>query len=334
MVVRRTKRADPMQAPAAQVISGYARRLLRATDAAIARLANKNDLEALHDSRVSMRRLRGWLRAFDGKFKLKRGQRRELRRLARATNPARDAEVCMQWLARLRGDLDPRAQPGVSRFMLYLGSIRDQNYRQLRKRLPPDWNWLSHKLLHAAAALRDSKHQKANFLQVYAASLRYYAQNFIANREQARMRQDAMRIHRLRIAAKKLRYLLEYILPWRTSARPLVRELKALHETAGAIQDLQRFRSLSEQAFLHQAGARYRRLLAVYADPGADQRTLRHPDLTPGLLPLLWISRAASIRQAQYLARFRHDYLGRRRPACLLHLRQFLAENARLAQSR
>ncbi|MDE2345394.1 MAG: CHAD domain-containing protein [Gammaproteobacteria bacterium] len=323
-----------MLSPSAQVISAYARRLLCATDAAVARLADKNDAEALHDSRVSLRRLRGWLRAFDDRLKLKRRQRRELRRLARATNQARDAEVCIHWLIKLRGELDSRAQAGVQRFTAYLSSSRDQNYRHIRKQLPHDWNRLSHKLQHMAIALGDSKHEKTIFQQAYSASLHIYAQNFITTREQACGHPDAIRIHRLRIAGKKLRYLLEYSLPWQSSVRPLVRELRVLHETAGAIQDLQHFRSLSEQAFLYQAGARYRRLLALYADPGADQRTLRHPDLTPGLLPLLWINRAACIRQAQYLERFRRNYLGRKRPACLLHLRQFLAVTSHQAKHR
>jgi len=35
MAGKHVKRADPMQSPAAQVISTYSRRLLRATDAAI-----------------------------------------------------------------------------------------------------------------------------------------------------------------------------------------------------------------------------------------------------------------------------------------------------------
>ena len=328
------KRADPMQSPAAKVISGYARRQLRATDAAVARLADKNDTQALHDTRVNMRRLRGWLQAFDDRLKLKRRQRRDLRRLARATNPARDAEVCIQWLAKLRTDLDPRAQPGMARFTRYLASTRDHNYRHIRNRLASDWNWLSHKLMHAATALCDSKHQKANFQQLYAASLRDYAQNFITNREQACTRPDAAHIHRLRIAAKRLRYLLETTLPWQASARPLVRELKILHETAGAIQDLQRFRSLTEQAYLQQAGARYRRLLSLYADPDVDHRTLPDTEPAPGLMPMLWISRAACIRQAQYLARFRRDYLGRKHPACMLYLHKYLADSRRPARNR
>ncbi len=320
---------DPLQSPAAQVIAGYARRLLRATDAAVARLDDAEDLEALHDSRVSLRRLRGWLQAFDSQLKLKRRQRRALRRLAQATNPARDAEVCIQWLAKLRTQLDPHAQPGVTGFLIHLAALRDNNYRRIRKELPPAWNKLLRRLQHAISAVKDSGHMHSIFLQAYIASLRDYAADFTIALDQARLSPDARHIHRLRIVAKKLRYLLESILRWQPRARGLVKELKALHETAGAIQDLQRFQELTEQTFLQLAGRRYRRLLVMYADVGADHRTLKHPDLTPGLLPLLWISRTACIKQAEYIVRFRKDYLSRKRPACVIHLRQIMNQLAR-----
>jgi len=284
-----------------------------------ARLADKNDAEALHDSRVNLRRLRGWLQAFDDRLKLKRGQRRGLRRLARATNPPGMRKICIEWLARLDTRLAPNARPGVDRFARYLSTMRNHNYRVIRKHMPAAWHKLSRKLRRSINALQDSKRRTIEFQRALVAPLRVYALKFITTREQACGEPNAARIHRLRIAAKKLRYLLEYLLPWQPATGPLVRELRVLHETAGAIQDLQRFRSLSEQAFLHQAGARYRRLLSLFADPGADQRSLRHPDLTPGLMPLLWISRAAGIRQAQYLARFKRAYLGKssRRACCI-----------------
>jgi len=322
----RPSQRDLLRSPAVHVIASYARRLLSATDAAVARLADADDLEALHDSRVGLRRLRGWLQAFDSQLQLRRRQRCVLRRLAQATNPARDAEVCIQWLARLRSQLDTHTQSGVTGFLTYLAALRDNSYRRIRKELPPTWNKLSRRLQHAASAVKDSGHAHAIFLQAYSASLRDYATDFSATLERARLSPDAARIHRVRIAAKKLRYLLESILRWHPQAKGLVKELKALHETTGAIQDLQRFQALTQQAFLHLVDTRYRRLSVMYTDVGSDHRTLKHPDLTPGLLPLLWIGRAAYIKQAEYIARFKKDYLSRKRPACLTHLRKFMTQ--------
>jgi CHAD domain-containing protein len=330
----RMSRRDPLQSSAASVIGGYAIRLLRASDAAVTRLADPSDAEALHDARVCLRRLRGWLQAFDSQLKIKRRSRRTLRRLAQATNPARDAEICSQWLAQLRTKLDPSGQPGVTGFLADLGALRDKNYRYIRRELPSAWNRLSRKLLQNASTVKNSRHEKAVFLKAFIASLSEYAGNFDTALERARLHPDAYHIHRSRIAAKKLRYLVEAIMTRHPQSKLLVKELKVLHETAGAIQDLQRFQALSEQVFLRRAGIRYRRLLAMYADSGADHRTLKHPDLTPGLLPLLWISRAACIRQAQYIARFKRNYLSKKRPSCSMHLRQLMLLLTRPTQNR
>src|ERR1700680_3226326 len=68
--------------------------------AALPRLADPEDGEALHDLRVGLRRLRSCLASYPdqaggsvpGKLS------RRLRRLARATGPGRDAEVQIAWL--------------------------------------------------------------------------------------------------------------------------------------------------------------------------------------------------------------------------------------------
>jgi CHAD domain-containing protein len=329
---RRVRRSDPLHRPAMAVIGGYAQRLLRATDVAVARLADANDLEALHDSRVCLRRLRGWLLAFDSQLKLKHRQRRALRSLAHDTNMARDAEVCIQWIAKLRTSLDSRPQAGVTGFINNLGALRDKNYRRIRMQLPPAWKLLSRKLQHTASVVHDSGRVQEIFLRVYAASLRDYAADFSNALERTRLSPDAARIHRVRITAKKLRYLLESTLRWHSQAKALVAELKALHKTAGDIQDLERIQALAEQVFLQQAGARYRRLLVLYTDVGADHRTLKRPDLTPGLLPLLLVSRAAYIKQAEYIARFKKDYLARKRPACVIQLQLLIIQLTRCMQ--
>ena len=308
---------DPLQQPAAAVIQGHALRLMQETGAAVARLADRNDVHALHDARVGLRRLRGWLQAFADELPVKRRQRRRLRKLARATNTARDAEVSLEWLGVLQPGLDPRARPGVSGFSTSLAAIRDENYAAVRRDLPGDWHHLSRKL--EAACARMPKDPRP-FREVFAASLQRYRESFVAALEQARRTPDAAAIHRLRIAGKKLRYLLETLLPWHPEHEGTVLDLKALHDLAGSIQDLQRLLALSEQAFLRQAGRRYRKLLESYVDPGTHEGSLRRPGLTPALAPLLWICRAAGRAQAERLKEFRGRYLGRRQPEYMKRL--------------
>lgn len=320
MDARRTV-ADPLQQPAAAVIRGHAERLVQETDASVRRLRDPNDGQALHDTRVALRRLRGWYRAFGDDLPVSTGRRRRLRRLARSTNRARDAEVSLEWLSLLERRMDPKAHTGIARFGAELRSLRDADYRRTRGELPGAWRKLARKL----RAGGHGKERKRTFSQAFLGSLRSYAAEFERARERARRRPTPERIHALRIAGKRLRYLVETILPWHPDADGLIREMKALHDMAGAIQDLERLFALSEHAFLKQAGSRYRRLLAAYLDAGADHRTLKKPDLNAGLEPLLWICRAAGKAQAEYLSRFRKAYLGRTLPSCVRETRSLMA---------
>ena len=309
---------EPLRQPAAVVMHEHALRLVQETGAAVARLADKNDVHALHDARVALRRLRGWLRAFARDMPVKRRQRRRLRELARATNTARDAEVSLEWLGVLQPGFDPRARAGIRGFSSSLAAIRDENYGEVRRDLPEAWRRLSRKL---ETALRKTPKDPRPFRAPFGASLQAYLDAFTAALGEARRDPSAVPIHRLRIAGKKLRYLLETILPWHPEHDGLVQELKALHELAGSIQDLQRLMALSEHAFQRQAGRRYRKLLETYRDPGARENSLRQPDLSTAAMPLLWICRGAGQVQAQRMQEFRRRYLGRSRPAFMQGLR-------------
>jgi CHAD domain-containing protein len=72
-----------------------------------ARLGKPGDDEALHDFRVSVRRLRSALRTW--RDVLGRAARdkdlRRLRRVARSTGEARDTEVLLAWIGQAAGEL-------------------------------------------------------------------------------------------------------------------------------------------------------------------------------------------------------------------------------------
>ena len=60
-----------------------------------------DEAKGLHDVRVAVRRLRSWLRAYESEIgnTLRKKTKRRLRKLAKASNPARDAEVAVEWIA-------------------------------------------------------------------------------------------------------------------------------------------------------------------------------------------------------------------------------------------
>ena len=91
---------------------------------AAARLPLASDLEAVHDTRVALRRLREAERGFEGCLHQPAGRRRRrLRALERALGPLRDAQVRLELLGEVLGPVavsrdrsdDPRASVGFGR---------------------------------------------------------------------------------------------------------------------------------------------------------------------------------------------------------------------------
>src|SRR5438034_4318112 len=101
-----TPAADLLEEPVERAAREIALRLLDKVEKERRRLDEPDDVEALHDFRVAVRRLRSWLRAFKGPLRgsVSGRHRDTLRAVARATNAGRDAEVHVEWL-RARAEL-------------------------------------------------------------------------------------------------------------------------------------------------------------------------------------------------------------------------------------
>src|SRR5215469_6723031 len=195
---RRLSASSPLQQPAATVVRGHTERLIQEADVAICRLADPNDVQALHDSRVALRRLRGWLRAFDIELSVKPKRRKALRRLARSTNKARDTEVSLEWLATLERKMYPKALVGLARFSTELRGMRDKDYRRVRRELPQAWRKLAHKMRRTALN-GAGKGTPRPFQQDFMASLQAYGQDFERALARARRTPTPPRIHALPI---------------------------------------------------------------------------------------------------------------------------------------
>lgn len=268
-----------LRKPARKVIRHQAKRLLKKADKAVARLDDPRDAEALHDARVALRKLRAWLQAFRDELPLKRKQRHALRDLAHSTNAVRDAEVDLELLERI----GPRMTPKTARFASRLRTARTDGYRRVREEMPAAWHKLDRKLRRA---VKGADAHKSRFRSAFRTSLRGYARSFERARRRAGRDPTPPNIHALRIAGKKARYLVETVLKPQRSIQPFIREMTALHDAAGSIQDLQRLRILARR----QAG----------------------------------ISRAAAQEQLRHIAGFRRLYLGESSPRCVQELRGLL----------
>ncbi len=212
--------------------------------AARARLADTSDGEALHDFRVAIRRLRSTERAFRDALadSVSTKDRRRLRRVASATSVGRDAEVQIEWVDAQRASLYSRHRPGALWFRERLRARKAAADGRLHDEIAGDFD-------RVAAALRTALPQYTLTHTVGDASAPPRFADALATRVRAAAIELAARLgvvtgpgavdeaHEARIAAKRLRYLLEPVAR-EPGVTEVVKSIKALQESLGELHDL------------------------------------------------------------------------------------------------
>jgi len=218
--------------PAARVARAEARALAAAARVALARLADPRDGDALHDGRVALRRLRSWWRAFAAELALPDRLRRRLRRLARATGAARDLEVAVGRMAALAAEsFGPRRALLVA-LARELARERNRGRASLRATVAERWASLDAELERALGPAPAVVAPR--FGTAFAAQL---AQACAPFADPPPPPGDRLALHALRIAGKRVRYLLEPLRGAHPEVGAALIELKALQEHLGAVND-------------------------------------------------------------------------------------------------
>jgi CHAD domain-containing protein len=224
-------------------------RRLAITQLEIARAARDRipasaDPEALHDYRVALRRLRSCLRSYRGELAstVTGKSRRLLRRLARATNRSRDLEVHLKWLAAQQATAGALERPGIAWLTARLeedqGREREEMLAQDERLFPGVHRRLRRQLMYYPVMVRLDGHTDPPTTATAAARQLERA----ARRLERRLggitgEHDETEIHRARIAAKHLRYLLEPIAADLPGGGALIERLKGLQDTFGDVHD-------------------------------------------------------------------------------------------------
>jgi len=224
-------------APVAQSAAQIARTYLDDAAAAAARLSDH--AEALHDFRVAIRRLRVTVGAYtalhDG---VSRTQRRRLRKLARATNAARDAEVQLVWFRNRSAQFTAAQRAALAPVRTRIRARRRREHVRSQTKLLRRFEKLERKLRLRLATLQTSRsNHDAHFGATAAAALVRHAEDLSARLGAVTSVSQAAELHATRIAAKKLRYLLEPLQAGVPSAPVLLKRLKQLQDLLGAIND-------------------------------------------------------------------------------------------------
>jgi CHAD domain-containing protein len=231
--------SELLDRPAVQGACAVALAYLDDATAAAARLGDGSDREALHAFRVAIRRLRVTVRAYPGIHEtVPRKQRRRLRKLARATNAARNAEVQLEWFNERSARFTAAQRAALAPFRARLRARRRSELTQAQQKLQRWFGKLERKLRRCLAALQAAAGlHEAPFRAVAAATLVQYAGELDARLAKVTQSTDAEQLHATRIAAKRVRYLLEPLEPGLPDGTPLLERLKQLQDLFGALTD-------------------------------------------------------------------------------------------------
>jgi CHAD domain-containing protein/CYTH domain-containing protein len=288
--------------------------LLEDWDRTRPRLDDPDDLEALHDFRVALRRLRSAIRAFRPACEtLVRGRtRRRLRRLAAATGVSRDLQVQRIWVNDRLSRLGPRQRPEVRWFLARLDAQEAAANDDLGQRLERRYSPLVERLraeLSPGLETGDQEPEKASPLasQVVAAALRNGADELARHLAGITAITDEASAHAARIRVKRLRYLLTLFEAELPGAAAAIEQLKQLQDLLGDLHDLHRLAAGLHAAFreaaVHRADHAYHELLP-WGEIGAE--VPKKPPTSGGLVAL-----AAGVRTEgeALFARLRREWL-------------------------
>ena len=280
--------------------------LLSEASKAAERLAAGADAEVLHDFRVALRRVRSTLRAFRPWLEDSVQPRHEkrLRKIARSTNEARDAEVQLAWLRTKRQALaSERQRVGldllVERF-------------EARTRGGPDPARVADRYLRVAEKLQGrlrTYERKVEAGGIAGTSFGGVLASLVGDQVQAlcetmsaiRGPSDQEGVHRARIDGKRLRYLIEPLRGHRhADASESVLHLKRLQDVLGDLHDAHVLAGELREALVDGAAARARQIHAALFSEGASGVAVRDR---------LRASRGAGLLALARLVRERRDAL-------------------------
>ncbi len=219
--------------------------LHRAGQAAL-RLEKKGDEEALHDFRVSLRRLRSNLQAYAPYLAtaVSQKQRRRIRNLASSTGGGRDAEVQLAWLEERQLDVSIEEAAGVELLREELEGQLTSGYGRAVTRAPQKFGKLDGKLRRRLDDLETTGrasglNEGLRFSAAIERCLPEYAGQLDADLSRVHTMSDEAEAHRARIRAKRLRYLLEPIAADVEGVDELLESLKGLQDLLGDLRDAQ-----------------------------------------------------------------------------------------------
>jgi CHAD domain-containing protein len=229
---------------------------LAAARVAERRLDDRFDREALHDFRVSVRRLRSLLRAYRPQLEnaVPAKGRKRLRAIQRATGGGREAEVALEWLTKQHADLAPEHLAGLNWLSSLLLERRRKCAEDLDAEVRTMFRRTAEKLEERLAIMRSeqnllAEHSHVLFARTLANLIEAHATDLLANLGQLMSMEHAEQLHQARITSKRLRYVLEPVRAYTNKAQSVVKRSKGLQDVLGDLNDVHVLMREIDQSF-------------------------------------------------------------------------------------
>jgi CHAD domain-containing protein len=210
---------------------------LKNLDAELRHVARKRkNAEAIHDLRVSIRRLSRELRVFEAWFKPDQVKsiRRHLRKLMEHCAAVRNCDVAIEVL-RAAGLQNPALWAGLEEERRRTGEVLAHKLASWRRRdRVRKWR------VHLRVAQPDASAESRGTAEEHARSLltAMTEELFRAGREAARPDSSHQKMHRFRLKTKRMRYTLELFTDvYGRKTENIMEALKSLQAKLGAIND-------------------------------------------------------------------------------------------------
>lgn len=203
------------------------------------KLARRQGPTALHDFRVALRRLRSTLRAFRPYLQHPKGLRRRLRRLAQSTNESRNLEVWRGWVTAQARNLTLRQKAGVGWLRARLAAEQRLANAQVRERVS-DWlPRLRSELRQVTNQVPRHRHhlRRERAIGAVARVIRAELRTLATQLDSVSSMKDRQAAHTARIAAKRMRYLIEPLREELPGAGTALRQLERLQDILGEVHD-------------------------------------------------------------------------------------------------
>jgi CHAD domain-containing protein len=308
---------DLLGRPAAQSVRIIALGYLEDAVSAFERTGNADDATALHDFRVALRRLRTTLRAYRPLLEdsVRGRPNKILGEIAEGTNRVREAEVALEWLRPLATGMTPGERVALQWLIERIDARRAKDLERCLADTRKSFTATARKLHKGLVAYRQTVQTEPSITdESFAGALRTAAV------EQARELEALLgeiqhtedeAAHRARIAAKRLRYVVEPVRSTLVGVDELISRLKVIQDLLGELHDLQELEKVVRTAVSTAAAERAEQLLdATLAEPSPAGPPQRRRGRQSGLVA---IAKRIRAREADLFATLRKDWLGSKR---------------------